>query len=217
MAQDRRNVGKYSVQAFLGEGGMGAVYKGYDESLDRYVAIKELKTDGLDRAKDIQRFCNEARIQATLHHPNIATLYEFLEASGQPYIVMEYVDGQTLLERLRRSGRLAVMEVLEIFRSVGLAVNHLHAHGIIHRDLKPNNIKINAAGQVKLLDFGIAKQESAHRLTTTGKVSGTLNRLSPEQWQYGASDHRTDIWQLGAILYEMATGVPPFEAETPDQ
>ena len=215
--QENRKIGKYLVQAFLGQGGMGAVYRGYDESLDRWVAIKELKTDGMDRAKDIQRFCNEARIQATLHHPNIATLYEFFEEAGQPYIVMEYVDGHTLLERLKGGGRLAVGEILQIFHAVVLAINHLHNHDITHRDIKLNNIKLNSGGQVKLLDFGIARQRSGQRLTTTGKVSGTLDRLSPEQLQSGASDNRTDIWQLGVILYEMATGAPPFEAATTDE
>lgn len=214
MANEKRKVGKYSVVSFLGQGGMGAVYKGYDEPLDRFVAIKELKPDGVGNAKAVQRFYNEARIQATLHHPNIATLYEFLEEHGQSYIVMEYVDGVTLEERLKSINRLSVPEVLDVFHNIVLAVNYLHAHGITHRDLKLNNIKLNSELKVKLLDFGIAKQESVSKLTTTGRISGTPAILSPEQIMYGDSDNRTDIWQLGILFYELLTGVSPFDART---
>jgi serine/threonine-protein kinase len=210
--RERFFVGDYELTEFIGMGGMGEVYKGVHTRLRREAAIKKLKPTGADQAKAIHRFFNEARIQASLHHPNIATLYDFIEEKGQLYIVMEYVDGETLQERVERAQRLPAPEAVRLFRGVVAAVWHLHGHGIIHRDIKPNNIKINSKGEVKLLDFGIARSVDATKLTTEGKLAGTLPYLAPEQIETGASDARTDIWELGVLFYELVCGEMPFQA-----
>lgn len=208
------SVGEYRVVDFLGAGGMGEVYRAVHAKIGRAVAVKVLTqaalTDGMS-----ERFFNEARIQASLQHPNIATLFDFIELDGQPCIIMEYIDGQTLTDRIRPYGQpLPLPEAIEIFRTVVEAIAHIHGHGIVHRDIKSNNIKISASGQVKLLDFGIAKAQASPGLTETGSVVGTLEYISPEQLRLGVADARSDIWALGVLLYEMATGRMPFEATT---
>jgi serine/threonine protein kinase len=208
--RDKFFVGDYELTDFIGKGGMGEVYKGMHTRLRREAAIKQLRLTGADQLKSIQRFFNEARIQASFHHPNIVTLYDFIEERGQLYIVMEYVDGETLERRMERAGRLPAPEAVVFFRSVVAAIRHLHSHGVIHRDIKPNNIKINSRGEVKLLDFGIARNMESTKLTTEGKLAGTLPYLAPEQIETGASDERTDIWELGVLLYEMVCGNTPF-------
>ncbi|MCA1816816.1 MAG: serine/threonine protein kinase [Acidobacteria bacterium] len=208
-----QNVGGYRVVEFLGAGGMGEVYRAVHSKIGRVAAVKVLTQasaeDGL-----LERFFNEARIQSGLHHPNIATLYDFVELEGQPCIIMEYVDGQTLCERTRPHGPLPLAEVVYIFQSVVEAVAYIHNHGVVHRDIKSVNIKIDSAGQVKLLDFGIAKAETSTQLTATGSVIGTLEYIAPEQLMGGTADARSDIWALGVLLYEMVTGRVPFEALT---
>jgi serine/threonine-protein kinase len=161
-----------------------------------------------------ERFINEARIQARLHHPGIATLYDYSEISGHPCIVMEYVGGQTLDEHIRSSGGLPLAQALRIFQAVAEAVSYIHQHSIVHRDIKSNNIKIGPDGEVKLLDFGIAKSESSPNLTSKGDVIGTFKYMSPEQLKGGMADARSDIWALGILFYEMIFGDVPFQAET---
>ena len=206
-------VGEYRVVEFLGRGGMGEVYRAVHNKIGRTAAVKVL-TAATDTAGLLDRFYNEGRIQASLHHPNVATLYDFIEVEGMPCIIMEYVDGQTLAERIRPSGPLALGETVFVFQSVVEAIAYVHNHGIIHRDIKSNNIKVSTAGQVKLLDFGIAKGEASPGLTETGSVVGTLEYISPEQLMGGVADARSDIWALGVLLYEMVTGRVPFEALT---
>jgi len=203
-------VGDYRLEEFLGAGGMGEVYRGVHLKIGRVAAIKILTA-----VRDpgfTERFLNEARIQAGLHHPNIATLYDFIEYQGRPCIVMEYVDGVTLADRIRTSGRLPPDQVLELFRPIAEAVGYIHANGIVHRDLKSHNIKISSGGAVKLLDFGIAKGSATPRLTLAGQFVGTLHYCSPEQLRGEAVDHRSDIWALGILLYEMLVGEVPFDA-----
>ncbi len=207
-------VGEYRLVDFLGAGGMGEVYRGVHTKIGRVAAIKVLTQAARDSTGFVERFFNEARIQASLQHPNIATLYDFLEVQGQPCIVMEYVDGQTLSERIGPCGPLPLPDTLYVFSAVAEAIGYIHRHGIIHRDIKSNNIKISSAGQVKLLDFGIAKGLMSPGLTETGSVVGTLAYISPEQLSTGVSDARSDIWALGVLLYEMATGRVPFEEQT---
>ena len=205
-------VGEYRLVDFLGAGGMGEVYRAVHLKLGRVVAVKVMTS--AVKSQGIERFFNEARIQSSLHHRSIAMLYDFLEVDGQPCIIMEYVDGQALSDRLKLGGPLRLPEALSIFATVVDGVQYIHNSGIVHRDIKSNNIKINSAGQVKLLDFGIARVESGPRMTATGDVIGTLEYLSPEQIRGGTADVRSDIWALGVLLYEMVTAHVPFEAPT---
>ena len=207
------SIGEYRLVDFLGEGGMGEVYRGVHSKIGRVVAVKVLTREAANSGF-IERFRNEARIQSSLNHPNIAALYDFLEANGQPCIIMEFVDGQVLMDLIAARGALSSDETLHILHSVVEALQYVHAQGVVHRDIKSNNIKINSAGEIKLLDFGIAKGGSSPSLTMTGDVIGTLHYLSPEQIRGGIADSRSDIWALGVLMYEMITGRLPFEATT---
>ncbi len=206
-----QSIGEYRVVEFLGAGGMGEVYRAVHTRLARVVAIKILNQSS-DSVAQVQRFYNEATVQASLRHPAVAEYYGFLELAGRPCILMEYVDGDTLHELLQRNGAFACPEAMRLFLEITCAVAHIHDQGVIHRDLKSSNIKVNSAGIVKLLDFGIARGPRSARLTKTGAVIGTLENLSPEQIDGGEADARTDIWALGVLLYEMLTGHLPFEA-----
>lgn len=192
---------------------MGEVYRAVHPKLGRVVAIKVL-THTAHSPGFTERFLNEARIQASLHHHNIATLYDFLEFNNQPCIIMEYVDGQVLVDRIRAKGMLPLSEATYIFQAIVEAIRYVHSHGIIHRDIKSNNVKVSSTGEVKLLDFGIAKSVASPGLTIAGSVVGTLKYLSPEQLKGQPADVRSDIWALGTLLYEMVTGIAPFEAPT---
>jgi serine/threonine-protein kinase len=208
-----QTVGEYRIVDFLGAGGMGEVYRAMHSKIGRIAAVKVL-TQATQSSGFVERFFNEARIQASLQHPNIATLYDFCEVAGQPCIIMEYVDGQTISERITAYGALPLSEAVYVFGKVVEAIDYIHSHGVIHRDIKSNNIKISSQGQVKLLDFGIAKGQSSQQLTQVGSVIGTLQYLAPELIRGGASDARGDIWALGVLLYEMVTGRVPFDAQT---
>jgi|ERR1051326_4779409 serine/threonine-protein kinase len=206
-------IGEYRITGYLGAGGMGEVYCAEHSKIGRAAAVKIL-TQKTRSSDSLDRFFNEARIQSSLRHPNIATLYDFTEVEGQPCIIMEYVDGQTLSERIRPSGPLELREIVFVFEAVVEAIAYIHSTGVVHRDIKSNNIKISSNGEVKLLDFGIAKSEASQHLTATGAVIGTLEYLSPEQLMGGVADARSDIWALGVLLYEMTVGRVPFEAIT---
>lgn len=206
-------IGEYRITGKLGEGGMGEVYQGVHLKIGRLVAIK-LLSRAADNREFVERFLNEARIQAALQHNNIAALYDFLEYNGQPCIIMEYIEGRTLDDCIRSCGCLPLADALRYFHSIVEAVDYVHSRGIVHRDIKSTNIKITPAGQVKLLDFGIAKSGASPALTITGGFVGTLQYLSPEQLKGGFADARSDIWALGVLLYEMATSRLPFEAST---
>jgi len=210
-----QTVGEYRVVDFLGLGGMGEVYRAVHSKIGRVAAVKVL-TQGTQSAGFVERFFNEARIQASLQHPNVATLYDFCEVGGQPCIIMEYVDGQTIAERIAAyRAPLPLSETVYVFEKVCEAIEYVHRHGVIHRDIKSNNIKISAEGKVKLLDFGIAKEQNTRQqLTQVGSVIGTLQYLAPELIRGGTADASGDVWALGVLLYEMVTGRVPFEAET---
>lgn len=206
-------IGGYRLVEKLGEGGMGEVYQGVHSKIGRVVAVKIL-SQASEGAEFVERFLNEARIQAGLQHNNIATLYDFLEFDGQPCIIMEYIEGETLSDCIRSWGCLPLADAVRYFQSVVDAIDYVHSRGIVHRDIKSTNVKITTTGQVKLLDFGIAKSGASPALTMAGGFIGTLQYLSPEQIQGGCADARSDIWALGVLLYEMTTSHLPFDANT---
>jgi len=199
----------------LGEGGMGVVYKGVDTTLDRLVAIKVLSSD-LSRNPDlVERFRTEARAQANLNHTNIATLYAFVAQAGQAWMVMEYIEGETITQMLERRGLLPPDVAVPLFKQALLGIGWAHRMGIVHRDVKPSNLMVNKQGIVKVMDFGIAKVLGSSRgLTRTGTALGTAYYMSPEQVMNQAIDIRSDIYSLGVTLYEMLTANLPFQGES---
>jgi Tol biopolymer transport system component/tRNA A-37 threonylcarbamoyl transferase component Bud32 len=216
-------IGVYEIIAPLGTGGMGMVFKARDTKLERLVALKFLRTVSLDGDSPSTRLLREAKNASALNHPHIATIYEVGESDGRAYIAMEFVEGRPLnvvLERDSLAPETAVRYGLEI----AAALAHAHDHGIVHRDLKPANVMITAAGSVKVLDFGLARRmpgDNSNAVTVTQKpvteessVSGTLLYMAPETLRGEPPDGRTDIWSLGAVLYEMVIGRPPFEGRT---
>jgi serine/threonine-protein kinase len=214
-------IGQFRIESELGRGGMGIVYLAHDTKLDRQVAIKSLPAELMDNPKARSRFSREARVLASLNHPNIATIHEVHEeAEGVGYLVLEYVPGDTLAERIGRK-RLKVKEALTIGLQIAEAVAAAHDHGVIHRDLKAGNIKITPEGKVKVLDFGLARAVGGETLnqqstiTEPGRIIGTPAYMSPEQARGEATNERSDIWSLGCVLYEMLTGRIPFEGTTP--
>ena len=215
-----RQIGAFRIEQELGRGGAGVVYLAHDTKLDRSVAIKSLPPEVMDNPKALSRFTREARVLASLNHPNIATIYEELEeAEGVSYLVLEYISGQTLAERIAKKP-LKLEEALTIALQIAEAVAAAHEHDVIHRDLKPGNIKITEENKVKVLDFGLAKVVSGEltdqqtTITEPGRVIGTPAYMSPEQARGRPTDKRADIWSFGCVLYEMLTATIPFEGET---
>ena len=208
---------RYEITDVIGEGGMGVVYEAWDIQVERKVAIKLVRSDTTDK-KFLTRFRRELEITSQLRHPSTIRVFEHGETiDGRPYMVMELLTGESLADRLER-GPIPEMEALQIARQVAESLSEAHEHGVFHRDLKPDNIFIETVGVskvVKVLDFGIAGGVDATRLTQAGEVFGTPQYMSPEQCNGLPLDHRTDIYSLAAILYEMIEGRPPFSAETP--
>lgn len=210
--QTNERFGEYRVVEFIGRGGMGEVYRFVHEGLGRSVAVKVLSENVLANDSYKERFMNEARLQASLQHPNVAQLYDFQQAGDELLIFMEFVDGEGL-DGLIEKGHYSTGESLEIFGSIVETIRFVHANGIIHRDIKADNVKINSAGIPKLLDFGIAKDSSSRSLTQVGGVIGTPNYLAPEQIEGGEASPQTDVWALGVLLYKMLTRRLPFDGE----
>jgi serine/threonine protein kinase len=204
-------IGDYRTISILGSGGSGTVFKAVHLSTGRKVAIKSLNIDG-----DINRFRNEARIQSSLQHPNIAELYEYIFHDGTPYIVMEYVRGINLSDLIKRNGVTGIDNIKQIMVQITRAVAYLHERGIIHRDLKPSNIKINEHGQVKLIDFGISKGLSTPKITKTGFMVGTIDYAAPERFK-GQNYPQSDIWSIGAIFYELLSKKPFITRDKTDK
>jgi serine/threonine protein kinase/Tol biopolymer transport system component len=212
--------GPYIVGTLLGAGGMGEVYRARDPKLDRDVAIKVLPADVTADPDRLARFTREARLLASLNHPNVGAIYEVEDAGPVRGLVLELIDGPTLAYRLDR-GALPVREALGIGRQIAAALEAAHEKGIVHRDLKPANIKLTPTGVVKVIDFGIAKidrsgfrDQAMATATSTGTIIGTAAYMSPEQARGGRIDKRTDIWAFGCVLFEMLTGRQPFDAGT---
>ena len=208
-----QTVGNYKIEEKLGEGGMGAVYKGVDTMLDREVAIKALRPELASQTSVVERFRSEAVTLAKLNHPNIASLYSLFRQGEELYMVLEYVRGETLDTILQKRGALPSEEAIPVFCQVLDGINHAHEYGIVHRDIKPANMMLTENGKLKVLDFGIARLLGSARMTRAGNIIGTLEYMAPEQVKGRETDARSDIYALGMMLYEVLTGKTPFDTE----
>lgn len=211
-----QQIGRFETQREIGRGGMGIVYQAMDPLVRRNVAIKVIRSGESATVEERRRIVGEAETVGRLHHPNIVQVYEVNEHEGCPFLVLEFVEGISLAERLK-SGPMVPEEAAALIEKIADAVSVPHAHKIIHRDLKPGNILLSLSGEVKVTDFGLARMEDRQRNTQTGTVLGTPNYMSPEQasGKHEIVGPTSDIFSLGAILYECLTGVPPFVAATP--
>jgi len=207
-----KRISHYEILEILGEGGMGVVYKALDTEQGKTVALKVMSRRSLQDEEIRRRFLREAQVGTTLVHPNVVKIFEVGEQEGEYFITMEYVEGRTL-RHLLKEGPLAPEKVVEIGIAAGEALKEAHNMGIIHRDIKSENIMLTPQGDVKVMDFGLAKVQDASLLTREGQVVGTAAYMSPEQAIGEAFDHRTDIFSLGIVLYELLTGKLPFTAE----
>ncbi len=209
-------VGAYRIIEQLGQGGMATVYKAYHPALDRYVALKVLHLAFREDASFLMRFQREAKVIAKLEHPHIVPIYDYAEHQGQPYLVMKFIEGETLKARLAR-GPLAPDEAVRILQAVGAALSHAHHQGILHRDIKPSNVLITPGGEVFLADFGLARiAELGATTLSADMLLGTPHYISPEQGQGRRDlDAGTDIYSLGVVMYEIVVGRVPFTADTP--
>ena len=206
---------RYRIEKLIGIGGMAVVYKATDLLMRRLVAVKILKDEIAGDEPSVKRFKNESRAVSMLSHPNIVNVYDVSVRDNIKYIVMEYVDGITLKNYMRHRQVLNLREIISYTVQILRALDHAHKKGIIHRDIKPQNIMLLKNGAIKVMDFGIAKLPNAETVTMTDKAIGTVYYISPEQVSGGQIDARSDLYALGIMLYEMATGQLPFTAETP--
>jgi eukaryotic-like serine/threonine-protein kinase len=221
MTQPRLLGGRYELDGVVGRGGMAEVYRARDIRLDRVVAVKTLRED-LARDQTFQaRFRREAQSAASLNHPSIVAVYDTGEdnhgSATVPYIVMEYVDGRTVRDLMRADRRLLPERALEITDGVLRALDYSHRNGIVHRDIKPANVMVTRNGDIKVMDFGIARavSDAQATMTQTAQVIGTAQYLSPEQARGERVDARSDLYSTGCLLYELLTGRPPFTGDSP--
>ena len=205
--------GRYRLEARIGTGGMSSVYRALDETLERPVAIKLMNREIATDSDQLERFRREARAVAQLSHPHIVGVIDYGEDQGRPYIVLEYVEGETLKERIRRNGELDVSEAVAYAIEIARALGAAHARHIVHRDVKPQNVLIDEEGSAKVTDFGIARSLDDDGLTADGRVLGTTDYVSPEQALGHDVTGQSDLYSLGIVLYEMLTGSVPFRGE----
>lgn len=205
---------RYEILAEVGRGGMGIVYRARDRETGEIVALKILRPDIATDSRVMERFKNELRLARKITHKNVCRIYEFSRADETAYISMEFVDGESLREVLTRFGTLSLRKAIQITQQICAGLREAHALAIVHRDLKPENIMLDKAGHVKVMDFGIARSIETGTMTT-GSIIGTPAYMAPEQAEGKAIDQRSDIYSLGLILYEMATGNAAFKGDTP--
>ena len=211
-----KRAGRYEILAELGRGGFGQVYRAVDPTLDSMVAIKTLSVD--NDASVLARFRNEAAASRRLRHPNIVTIYDFGEQDGTPFIVMELLEGQDLVQVIKDGVKLSLLQKMNIMDQVADGLDCAHRNGIIHRDIKPGNIRLLPDGTVKIMDFGVARmnrERDETRLTQQGDLIGTILYMSPEQFSGGVADALSDIFAYGVTYYELLTGEHPFKSTDP--
>ena len=208
-------IGPYEVSALIGLGGMGAVFKGFDRSLNRFVAVKVLAAHLALTGSARSRFAREAQAAAAVIHDNVIAIHSVAEDCNPPYLVMPYIRGESLEQRLNNQGPLMVPEILRIAMQVAAGLAAAHAQGLVHRDIKPGNILLeDGVERVRITDFGLARAVDDASLTLSGMIAGTPQFMSPEQARGDAIDERSDLFSLGSLMYVMCTGRPPFRAET---
>ncbi|NTW08801.1 MAG: serine/threonine protein kinase, partial [Anaerolineaceae bacterium] len=209
-------VGTYLLIEQQGQGGMATVFKAYHAALDRYVALKVMHTAFTEDPTFLERFQREALVVAKLDHPHIVPIFDYSNEEGRPYLVMKYIEGVTLKEKLKKF-RPTYREMLPIIEDVGSALTYAHELGIVHRDVKPSNVLISKEGKVYLTDFGLARMAQVSTTTlTSDQMIGTPQYISPEQATSSPNlDYRTDIYSFGVLIYEMVVGQVPFNADTP--
>jgi serine/threonine-protein kinase len=206
--------GRFRLEEQIGSGGMSTVYRAFDEVLERDVAIKVLHASIADDGVQLERFRREARTAAKMSHPHVVAVIDAGEDEGHPFIVLEYVEGETLKERIRRSGPLPVAEAVAYAIEIGRALMAAHAERLVHRDVKPQNVLIDPEGRAKVTDFGISRSLDQDGLTATGRVLGTTDYVSPEQALGEPVTEQSDVYSLGVVLFEMLAGRVPFKAES---
>src|ERR671927_1348070 len=204
---------RYRLEEKIGSGGMSTVYRAFDPTLERWVAIKLMHRDISDDPDQLERFRREARAVARLSHPHVVTVIDAGDDDGTPYIVFEYVEGETLKERIRSAGRLPIPEAVAYAIEIGRALGAAHERAIVHRDVKPQNVLIDDEGSAKVTDFGIARTLTEEGLTADGRVLGTTDYVSPEQALGHDVGPQSDLYSLGIVLFEMLTGDVPFHGD----